>query len=549
MTITFTKNDLMCHDVNTGNIDITVTGGTGLFTYLWHDGYTLEDRTQLSAGAYSVTVNDDVNCSVSANIIITQPDTLIVSETHTDIRCAGETTGEILITVTGGVAPYQYYWNDGVTIQNRSGLAYGFYTVTVQDNNFCTAILGVNLTEPPPIEVIHTHTDAGCNGTSNGRIEITTGGGVPPYSYTWNDGATTEDRSNLAAGNYSVTVTDNNQCTVTVSEVISELSSFIVDIFPTPESCAGKQDGRVNVQHTGGTSPFSYSWSNGLTTRDIDNLSAGTYFLTITDANNCALIESAVVEALSSLTVNAVLKNATCPPMTDGEITLSVSGGSGSITYTWNDGNTESKNENLAPGNYSVTITDGNGCTVSDSFSITYDYIFSIEVEALGADTIMKGESVTLNVLTNGNIVNFEWQPAFGLDCNTCASPLASPLATTNYVVNAISLNGCMASDSVRIVVIERENVFAPGGFSPNGDGINDEFALNGAIVDVEKFYIMVYDRWGEKLFESYDPDFRWSGIFKGKPLPPGVYVYHMKYKLKGTDTLFERKGSVTLIR
>jgi gliding motility-associated-like protein len=308
-------------------------------------------------------------------------------------------------------------------------------------------------------------------------------------------------------------------------------------------------DGSVSVQHTGGGSPFIYNWSNGMTSRDISSVAAGNYTVTITDANNCSVVETAVVELLTTISLTAEVKNASCPPVADGEIALTVSGGTGTLIYSWSNGNSDGDIENLLPGNYSATVTDANGCTIAASFSIAYDYVLSVNVTASGSDTILKGESVTLNAVSNGSGVDFSWTSSSGLDCSTCASPVATPLETTTYMVVATSLTGCTAADSVLIVVIERENVFSPGGFTPNGDGINDEFALNGAISDIETFYVVVYDRWGEKLFDSYDPDFRWNGIFKGKELNPGVYVYHMKYKLKNIGRFYERKGSVTLIR
>lgn len=532
-----------------GSIDIIVTGGTGIYSYLWNDGDTQQNRTQLASGYYSITVTDDAQCTASENIFISQPDALVISETHEDISCAGDNTGSIDIYVTGGVFPYVFSWNDGISIEDRAGLAYGFYSVTVEDHHSCTASIGVSLREPPPLHVAHTFTNAGCNGVANGTIDITVSGGTGVYSYIWSDGATTEDRTNLTAGNYQVTITDSNNCSITTHETINEHSSFTVDLFSLAETCAGKADGSIRLQHIGGSPPFSYRWSNGTTTQDIANIAAGQYMVTVTDANNCSVIDTVVVDLLSNLSMIADVKNASCIPLADGQIELSVSGGRGPFSYQWSNGIMHETNGNLPPGSYSVTITDSAGCSITASFEVVYEYFMNVTVTATGSDTIIRGESVLLHASSDVLGVDYTWSPIEGLDCTNCSTPVARPNESKVYQVLAISPYGCTASDSIEIIVIDREQVVAPNSFSPNGDGVNDEFMLNGITNDVETFYVVIYDRWGEKLFDSYDPNFRWNGTYKGKVLMPGVYVYHMKYKLKNVGKLHEQKGSITLIR
>jgi gliding motility-associated-like protein len=549
LNISLVKQDLLCNNINTGIIDISVSGGFGNYTYLWNDGITSEDRSQLSASTYSVTVTDNNNCSASTSVTIDEPAAVTILETHIDILCSGDNNGSINLSVNGGQLPYSFSWNDGVTTKDRSNLIFGTYNVTVSDQNNCTATISVSLTQPPQLIISSSSQDAGCNGANNGSIDIFVSGGIMPYSFLWNDGVTTEDRNNLPPSSYKVTVTDNNGCSVMTTEIVSELAAFLADFVITDETCSGKLDGSINVVLSGGASPFTYIWSNGMTTRDVTGLAAGNYTVTITDANNCRLIETQTVDILTTLSINSEIENASCPPVADGKIKIIVSGGTAQYNFTWSNGFNSSDNIDLSPGNYSVTAIDANNCTISGNYSVIYEYTLGVNVNATPPDTIIRGESVQLDATSNNSPVTFEWIPADGLNCWNCASPVATPEKTKTYIVTALSSTGCLAYDTITIYVIERENIYAPSGFSPNGDGFNDYFTLNGVPEDVETFYVVVFDRWGEKVFESEDPNFYWDGIFKGKPLNPAVFVYHMKYKIKNIPKLYERKGSVTLIR
>jgi gliding motility-associated-like protein len=251
----------------------------------------------------------------------------------------------------------------------------------------------------------------------------------------------------------------------------------------------------------------------------------------------------------NTLSITAEIENASCPPVADGTIHVIVTGGTAQYTFNWNNGFNASDNIDLLPGTYTVTATDANNCSITGNYAVVYQYTLGVNVTAAPPDTILKGESVQLNATSNNNTVTFEWTPSDGLNCWNCAAPVATPEKTKTYIVTALSATGCLAYDTVTIHVIERENVYTPSGFTPNGDGLNDDFMLNGVPEDLEKFYVVVFDRWGEKVFESEDPMFHWDGVFQGKPLNPAVFVYHMKYKIKNVAKLYERKGSVTLIR
>ncbi|MBK8845181.1 MAG: SprB repeat-containing protein [Bacteroidetes bacterium] len=207
----------------------------------------------------------------------------------TNVGCNGASNGTINITASGGTTPYGYVWSNGSTIQNQTGLAAGTYTVTVTDANGCTKTLSQTVTQPSTLDVIISNfTNVGCNGASNGTINITASGGTTPYGYVWSNGSTIQNQTGLAAGTYTVTVTDANGCTKTASQILTQPSTFDVIISNfTNVGCNGASNGTINITASGGTTPYGYVWSNGSTIQNQTGLAAGTYTVTVTDANGC----------------------------------------------------------------------------------------------------------------------------------------------------------------------------------------------------------------------------------------------------------------------
>ncbi|HEY3216020.1 MAG TPA: LamG-like jellyroll fold domain-containing protein, partial [Candidatus Eisenbacteria bacterium] len=206
----------------TGSIDLTASGGTPPYSYSWADGPTTEDRTNLLAGSYSVTVTDANGCTASTTVAISEPSALVLSQSHVDVLCNGGATGSIDLTASGGTPPYSYSWADGPTTEDRAGLSAGSYSVTVTDGSGCTASTTVAISEPSALVLSESHVDVLCNGGATGSIDLSVSGGTSGYSYAWADGPTTEDRTGLTAGSYSVTVTDANGCTAGTTVAITE---------------------------------------------------------------------------------------------------------------------------------------------------------------------------------------------------------------------------------------------------------------------------------------------------------------------------------------
>ena len=382
LIVTALKN--ACYNVSDGTITMTITGAAGPYNWSWTksgggtgtgSGLTI---SSLAPGTYTVTVTSGSGTGSSKTFTVTisqNPAIGSLSITPTNILCNGSSTGSITVAnVSGGTPPYTYQWNDAVATQSRSGLAANSYSVTATDASQCTVSSGsIVLTQPTAITITPAITQISCNGQSSGAISLTVGGGTPGYTYAWSDGATVKDRTGLAAGSYSVTVTDANNCKQTQTGMVISaapsalsLSASTVDV-----ACNGASTGSVNLTVTGGTQNasapyYSYSWSNSATSEDLATLAAGTYTVTVTDKNGCTAKLSKTIAQPTALSLSAAITKATCPGFSNGSITLTVTGGTASYTYAWTgSGSTSATRTSLPAGIYPVTVTDGHDCTAS----------------------------------------------------------------------------------------------------------------------------------------------------------------------------------------
>ena len=550
LLVTETHANVLCNGGNSGSIDITATGATAPYTYLWNDAITTEDRNNITAGNYSVTVNDLNLCSSSIAVNISEPTALVITETHTNALCNAASNGSIDITSAGATSPYTYLWNDAITTEDRNNISAGNYSVTVNDFNLCSSFIAVNISEPTIVTVSETHINVLCNGGSSGSIDITTGGGTSPYTYLWNDAGTTEDRTNISAANYSVVVNDLNSCTAGLSVLITEPALLSAVEMHSNASCLGYTDGAILITVAGGISPYSYLWDDGTITLNRNNIGAGVYSITVTDNNLCTASTVAVVTEPAGMLLSSSFNNPTCETNNfDGSITLNVTGGSLPYHFDWSNGSVQSNLLNVAPGNYSVTVSDANNCTVGSAFSLAYIYDFS--VQATPTATINIGESTTLGYTLNGNAGNYVsiWTPPSTLSCSDCVSPVSSPNVTTLYQIEVRNDVGCVATDTVSVFVIPDYSIYVPNAFTPNNDGNNDVFRIFGNIKSIAFLDVQIFNRIGEKVFESQDHNFVWDGTYKGALQNPSVFIWQMKLTFLDGHREELRKGSVTLVR
>jgi len=442
-----TITNISCNGTNTGGIDITPTGGTAPYTFAWSNGTTTEDLTNVAAGSYSVTITDSKGCTKALGpYTITQAPVIALSgaPTITNVTCNGAATGAIAITVTGGTAPYTYSWSNATTAQNLANATAGSYTVNVTDNKGCTKALGpFTITEPAPITATSVITNASCNGTSDGSVIITPAGGTAPYTYTWSNGATSKDLTNVIAGSYTLTIKDNKGCTSTVGPfAVTQPVPIASTGTITNVTCNGGNTGAVSLTNpTGGTAPYTYLWSNAATSQNISALIAGVYSVTITDSKGCKNNLSFTITEPAAITAAApTITNISCNGTNTGGIDITPTGGTAPYTFAWSNGTTTEDLTNVAAGSYSVTITDSKGCTKAlGPYTITQAPVIALS----GAPTIT---NVTCNGAATGAIAitvtggtapyTYSWSNA------TTAQNLANATAGS-YTVNVTDSKGC----------------------------------------------------------------------------------------------------------
>jgi len=442
------KTDATCNGGSNGTATVLVSGGTTPYTYSWSPfGGTNATATGLSAGTYTVTVTDNNNCQITRSITVDQPVAMSLIPSHTDVSCNGGSNGTATVTVSGGVSPYTYNWSpSGGTSATASGLTAGTYMVTVTDNNTCQATQSYTIAEPPALVLTPSHTDVSCNGGSNGTATVTVSGGVLPYTYSWSpSGGTNATATGLAAGTYTVTVTDLNGCQATRAITVDQPAALNAASSHTDVSCHGGSNGTATVTAGGGAGPYSYSWApSGGTAATATGLAAGTYTVTITDNHTCQTSQTIVISEPAAISVLASQTDILCNGASAGTATVAVSGGVTPYTYSWSpSGGTAATATGLTAGTYTVTITDSNMCQTTQSFSLLQPQAFSITAEQ--TDISCHGDSTgTATVTVSGGVTpyTYSWSPSGG----TAAT--ATGLTAGTYTVTITDSNMCQTTQS-----------------------------------------------------------------------------------------------------
>ncbi|MBX7064782.1 MAG: T9SS type A sorting domain-containing protein, partial [Saprospiraceae bacterium] len=355
---------------STGSINITVSGGTPGYNYKWSNGSTSEDLSNLLAGNYTVTVTDSKGCNKIATFTVNDKGGINLFGTVVDVSCFGGNDGSASISISNATLPVAIHWSNGASnVTNISNLVAGNYSVTVTDAIACVEVKNFIIQQPPVISVSGNVSNVMCNGQNTGSVSLTVSGGTPGYTFQWSNGASTQNISGLAAGNYSVTVTDSKGCKSIHSYTVAQPLVLSVSGIIVNPTCYNGANGSISITVSGGTPNFAYNWSNGSTTKDISGLSAGNYSITVTDANGCSKTTSFTISNPTEIQVTGQINHATCS-QANGNITITVSGGAPGYTYAWSNGANTKDISNLAAGTYNVTVTDVNGCTKIKTFTV-----------------------------------------------------------------------------------------------------------------------------------------------------------------------------------
>ena len=439
LTLSTSFTNVSCNGGNDGTGTANASGGTTPYTYAWSNGNTNATATGLSIGSYNVTVTDGAGATAVGSVSILQPFALGVTlPTITQVACFGDATGAANSTTSGGIPPYTFSWSNGASTANINGLTAGLYTLTVTDANGCTqtAIAGIN--QPgSALSLTNVVTNVTTAGGTNGAIDITVSGGTPGYAYVWNTAATSEDLNGLSAGTYTVTVTDTNGCVLVQNFNVSQ-PSLNTSMATVDASCNGLADGSATVTVNSGTPPMTFVWSNGGSSATLTGLAAGTYTVTVTDANGLQGQDTAVINEPGALNVNVNNTNVSCNGANDASATASVFGGTAPVSFSWSNGMSGSGTAmNYGAGTHTVTVTDNNGCTTTANYTVTQPTALSLTGTIVnpGGCNFSSG---TLSASGGTTPYSYVWSTG-----DTTATVANLPAGT--YAATVTDANGCTA--------------------------------------------------------------------------------------------------------
>ncbi|MBQ7735826.1 MAG: gliding motility-associated C-terminal domain-containing protein [Bacteroidales bacterium] len=547
--------DASCHGGYDGSVSLTVTGGVSPYFYNWSNGATTTSLTDVSAGLYTVTVTDNTGCKGVDSFRVVQPEPLAVQQVQMQpVFCDQSCNGWVSVNAVGGTGPYTYTWLHGASGCVASELCAGLYTVQVTDGHGCRTTGTFSVADSSGFDLACAIRPLSCAGDCDAAIALTTDFAPFAHQVVWNQNPlqTGDSIGNLCAGTYQASVTVENGCSYNIYLQIDSVSALrLVNLFATPPLCYGDENGILQTDIVGGTSPYRVEVNGTEVELPLEGLAPGTYNLSVTDAAGCRLDTLIELTQPDPLQLSEYHRPPPCAEVCLGAIDLVVAGGTEPHRYVWSTGEAAPSLDQLCVGNYAVTVTDRNGCTATLSVELTDSTTFPTDITAwCDEDTLYVGQTTTLHATELGSPFQYFWNPLAGLENPTASSSVARPVVSTTYVVVVTDEFGCTRTDTVpvyvRDVICEEPYVFVPNAFTPNGDGKNDILYVRGEVVTEVTF--MVYDRWGEKVFETHDLTTGWDGTFRGRPCEPGVYDYHLQVTCLGMKRYF-KKGNVTLLR
>ncbi len=442
-------NHVQCNGQSNGSATAVPAGGSTPYTYSWSNGTSNATLSNVPDGIYTVTVTDNISATATASVTITEPPVLVLNTPNiNNLSCNGANNGSITSSASGGVNPYFFQWSNGSTGTTISNLAAGSYTVTVTDDNNCTKTATYTVTQPGVLTInLVNLSHETCAGENDGSITISATGGTGPYFAEWSNSTIGLTNAGLEPGIYSVTVTDNNDCTKTASYTVNAGGTINVTLLQIQHvTCNGGNNGGISISASGGVSPYSYDWSNGSSGAAITGLVAGTYLVTVSDANGCEVVSNYTVNQPTAINVSIGQTGVnTCFGQTNVDLTATASGGSPGYTALWSNGVTGLTNNDLGAGSYTITVTDVSGCTKTASSVVTQPEQLVVNVTTTDETSSGANNGTATANVTGGN------PPATYLWNTGATTQNITGLVPGIYNVTVTDVSGCTATGSGQV--------------------------------------------------------------------------------------------------
>ncbi len=562
-----------CYGETNGAITFSVSGGIQPYTFDWlfvQGGNTgagdipaddsLRTITDLPAGEYQIHVSDGWN-DTTFTVTVHEPPLLqfqVIS--LADPLCYDECSGSIEVQATGGTPPYTFLWNGATGNGSLNDLCAGHYSMTITDANNCTATGAFDLNNPPEFTVeISEVQPISCFGGADGALMATTS--EPATSVGWSTGDEGLTIENLPQGSYTVTATNANGCMATASYNLqgpAEALTVNLEIVQ-PVSCYGEEDAALMAVVNGPGNELHYNWSVPAPDQaGLSDLGAGVYAVTVENETGCTAETQIELSQPQALQAEWEITDVNCPEgLQSGAISLlSAQGGTEPYLYALNGQafSDQTQFNNLAAGTYTVEVQDAQGCTVEYTLEVSSPVLPTV---SLGGDQkITLGETLMLQAQANLDNLIYTWVLPFPYECQNpdCNDISIQPPSSAQVSVTVLdTFTLCTATDFIFVEVDKSRHVYLPNAFSPNGDGLNDKFALFGGPDVLEIQSLRIFDRYGGLMFEAKnfmpgDPSYAWDGYWQGRPAPTGVYVCVAEVAFfDGKVEVF--KSSLTLVR
>jgi gliding motility-associated-like protein len=555
-----------CGPLQTGKIELFVSGGTSPYNYSWFapiPSGTTTVANNLAAGIYRVTVTDANACASTQYIAVNSINGPVVTLLKQDQKCATGGTGLASLNASGGALPYTYAWSGASGTSNSiSGLLPNNYGYTVTDNNQCVAA-GLFTIKPgvsPQLSIPRIVTPR-CFDSCNASIAQISSAGTLPYTFTWSGTPSPtntlgQSATKLCAGIYTFKVTDNNNCMVTRNDTLKNPVPLAISLVVDSITCPLDVNGKVTATVTGGTPNYTYAWTAGTAVGNMSSgLGEGLVKVVATDANGCKIDTAITLTPEIIIQPNAGPDIKTCP---NQSVPLTAISNVPEETFSWytqiggpSIGSGQTINLQTPTGIYLVSYI----LQVMNKTCKAFDTVQLILPEPLtdaGPDKeIVLGGNVDIGgnptgpISGNGVPTTYLWSPNDFVNNVTLPNPNVSPLQSNNYVV-AVTHDGCTFLDTMRVVVVP--TIVVPNGLTPNGDGLNDTWELT----NIEKFpnnQVEIFSRWGEQLYlkKGYDNVNGWNGKYNNQDLPVGTYYFVIKLN----DPIFPNPitGPITILR